>query len=82
MSEKPPAKCGARHPKYENVGPCEIYVDEHGHAPTLFPHRGIAEGVVEAGFDRTRQRPVFERRRWWREWYDEPRADWTETRIQ
>jgi hypothetical protein len=76
-----PEKCGARHPKYKNVGPCEIYVDEHGHWPTLIPHRGIADGVVEVGFDTKLQRPIFAHRRWWREWYDEPRADWTETRL-
>jgi len=43
--------------------------------PTLFPHRGIAEGVVEVGFDTRSRRPIMERRRWWRIWFDEPRDE-------
>ena len=73
MPEEMPQICGARHPQYENVGPCQIYGD---HLPKLFPHRGIAEGVIEVGFDTVRRAPIFERRRWWRLWYDEPRIEW------
>lgn len=70
----PPRICGARHPRgFGNVGPCQIYGEHDAH---LFPHRGIAQGLVEVGFDTAQKHPVYEHRRWWREWYDEPRAEW------
>ena len=73
-ADGPPVICGARHPRgYTNVGPCQIYGEHDAH---LFPHRAIAEGVVEIGFDTVNQRPIFGHRRWWRKWYDEPRAEW------
>jgi hypothetical protein len=72
-TEGPPQICGAMHPRYTNVGPCQIYAGEHGHMPTLFPHRGIAEGVVEVGWSSKEQRPIMAHRRWWSVWFDEPR---------
>lgn len=72
-NDKFPEYCGAKHPSYKNVGPCQIVGEHDAH---LFPHRGIAEGVVEVGFDTVSQRPIFQRQRWWRKWYDEPRAEW------
>lgn len=76
-ADGPPQNCGARHPRYTNVGPCQIIVDpEIGHDAHLFPHRGIAEGIVEVGYNTVTQRPILERRRWWRLWYDEPRVFW------
>ena len=72
--EGPPQICGARHPRgYANVGPCQI-VGEHD--ARLFPHRGIASGVVEVGYDTVQRHPTYEHRRWWRLWHDEPCAEW------
>lgn len=70
--ESPPKKCGARHLQYTNVGPCEITGD---HDARLFPHRGIATGEKLVGVTVDKQ-PIFQTVRWWRKWYEEPRAEW------
>lgn len=72
-SDQFPEYCGAKHPRYTNVGPCRIVGEHDAH---MFPHRGIAEGVVEIGFDTVNHRPVLSSQRWWRYWFDEPKAEW------
>lgn len=55
--------CGAKHPRWTNVGPCLLYAGKSGHHPTVYPHMAIV----------TNERSGQVTRRWLR-WFEQPRS--------